>query len=930
MKVDMNKLRGPDKAIEMNDQSIIYRRLAKKTACFVVCLLLFGIGTIGHSALNNDHVSADELYDESSVNPSFTVQHMGDVAAMDIQSGDGMVTVLTDSGSGHVELMDDGTLETAISRVPLYEDYITNWQETNSIAAASFLNGADGSTANGYVLKEIWFGQNADSMNQSDFLVLSVRDGDISPVRLTNNPEHPNLSETAGGYYVADGYGEYMICIRDGDVIRLVFSMEEDFDYQDVKVFDYDVSDGGYYLEEDYYQKDEIHATSGQSNEDTMIYVDAIENGIHSSGNYSGKGAKFAFGGANIGTDLSNESLSGELDTLNVWNYAQQEATSGTGVTKGIVTGVAKNGLLQWADNISYPDLFGTGVANGKTSYTNEEYTFVFERKGFSRTLSSVQSVYGVGTENLTALTSTGNMRTNRFWIMDTAPSYGTDGHDPMWGSGLSDISYYRNNDRAPEMFQMSDDGQDHNSFFGFCYTEDFTLSPGYVGPLSFFGYSDDDMWAFIGRVDENGQIMPDTVKQAADLGGVHDGAAYYCNMWDVIDKVPYGEEGQDWRLFVFWLERDGASASCYMNFILPEASIMDQHETGSVMIEAGNYTSENGAERTFLLDDGTCNRYQGSFPDGTSISIVSGKEFVIPGGSFINIIGLTAGDAFTVNETGKSKVWVSTGNGYEEMDGITGVVGTDTKATFLSTANDGMLTITADANGTPDGGYGLKLSMSSVKNMEISAMDGNYNPLGSRFTDDEGQLLVTLAAGETLVLYNLPNDIGFTLEPQDVPGWQVSEILLDNAEASGISVSGQFPAHVIYRYEEKEIQSPRIAIEQSVGDEWGTQEISLGVGTLISYKLIVSNPNDTPMNITVEDNIPEGLTVMPSSLSDDAELMDQTLRIQRMLAPDSIIELSFTCQVTADESCELKNSAWIMIQDEAVKESNIVTAIIP
>ena len=118
--------------------------------------------------------------------------------------------------------------------------------------------------------------------------------------------------------------------------------------------------------------------------------------------------------------------------------------------------------------------------------------------------------------------------------------------------------------------------------------------------------------------------------------------------------------------------------------------------------------------------------------------------------------------------------------------------------------------------------------------------------------------------------------------------------------------------------------------MEQSVGDEWTTQEISLGAGTLISYKMIVSNPNDTPMHITVEDNIPEGLTVMPSSLSDDAELMDQTLRIQRMLAPDSITELSFTCQVTADESCELKNSAWIMIQDEAVKESNIVTAIIP
>lgn len=929
MKVDMSKLvddyRCPNP----------YHQLAKKAVCFAMCLALLGAGSVYQSMSHTDSALADELYDEYVMNPSFTVQHVGDMTTVNVQPGEGTVTVLTDGTEDHhAELKEDGTFEMVTERRELYEEYETSWTETNSIAAASFLNGEDGSATKGYVIKEVWFGQNKNSENPSDFLILKIPDADgkpdLSKVMLTNNPNHPGLSEAADGYYAGDENDSYVIYVHDGDVMRLIFETKSRWNVEDVNVFDYDVSDGYYYRGEDYFHKGGWYHTLRQANERGTIYVNAMENGIHSAENYEGNGPKFAFGGNGIGTSMADEFLDSELDTINTWNRGQQEETSGMGVTKGLVTGVSRDGNLKWTDRISYLDLFGINNRKGKTNYTNKEYSFLFGYDGFSRTLSSVCSEYDTEACGLESLTDVNGKLTNSFWILDTAPSYGTDGHDPVWGSGSEKTQYYRSGDRMPGVFEASDDGLDHNSFFGFAYAEDFILSPGYVGPLAFFGYSDDDLWVFAGQVDDDGQVIPDTVVQVADLGGVHDGAAYYCDMWNMIDKVKYGEEAQEWRLFVFWLEREGTSASCYLNFTLPDAAIVDERDTGSVMIEASEYSSVKGDGRTFVLDDGTHDRYRGIYGDGTEVTIVSGEEFMIPSGSFLNIEGLTAGDVFMVRETGRAKVWFSTGDIYEEGNTVTGIVGADARMSFISAMNVGTLSITVEADGTSDGGYEIILGLDSKGSIEVSAMDGHNNPLGSRFTDNEGQLVLTLGAGETVMLYNLPDSIGFTLEPQTVAGWRVSEILVDENTSFESVVTGKFPASVTYRYKEKEKLAPQIIMEQSVSGDWSMSEILLGTGTLLSYKITVTNPNDVPVDVRVEDRPPEELEVMTSSLLGGGVQNGQILNWNLTLDPYSVAELSFTCQVTTEETAVLENNARVIVNDETVTSSNSVKVTIP
>lgn len=768
MKVDMNRLMGTGWVEEHQERPAkkkhtgLYKAV-KTAVCLAIFLMFLGSSVVYQEWYKNNNVSAGQLYDETGLNPSFTVQHVGDVQAIDIQPGAGDIAV---AGGSHASLNSDGTVATFTKQADLYEGYATTWQETDSIAAASFLNGEDGSQAEGYMLSEIWFGRDAGSNDRLDFTVLTVpnTDGiaDLNCISLTNNPAHPGLSGISDGCYVPDGDGNFTVCIKDGDVVRLVFTLVGDTEENGADVFDYDISNGGYYKKKDYADRGRLYKTSGQEKETGKIYVDTLENGIHAAENYDGDGPKFTFG-----------------------------PDTGLDSVKGLTEGVSPDGSLLWSGKFFHIDLFGREPKAGRTDYTDGEYPFTFIRNGFTRTLSAAGDAEG--------LESFGN----KFWILDTAPSYGTDGHDPVWGDGSENALYYT--DGGVETFPAKDDGVCHNSFFGFSYTEDFTLSPGYTGALEFFGYSDDDMWVYAGQVDADGSVLTDTVVPVAALNGT----AGYCNLWDSIDKVPYGEEAENWRLFVYWLERDGLSAGCYMDFTLPEAAIVDVQEPCQAVIEACGPASEEGQMRTFVFDDGTHNKYPAAYGGNEHMVVTSGQAFDLPSGSSLAVEGLAPGSGFTVTETNAAAVWASKDGSYEETGTLSGMAGEDARMSFVSAANKGSVTVMADAKGTPEGGYKIRLSLDGIKSMEIPAMDGHDSLAKSLVTDENGEAVLTLAAGESLKLYNLPDGAAFTLEPEDVPGWHVVEAHIDNVSADGSRVggiiNGDAPAYVIYGYEQNE-----------------------------------------------------------------------------------------------------------------------------
>lgn len=792
MKVDMNRIpghtSGPGKKIKR------YRDLLVKISCLAGALALFGGAMLFHSFRSGDGASADEPYDIGEAVPSFTVQQYADVTVPDI-SGDDGVPVIVDGKVSHLAVDNDGDAAMKTERVQLYEDYETDWEKVNSIEQMSCLD-LSGDGPEGWKLSEVWFGDDGTSVNQSDFLVLQVPEDGLGNVILTNNPDNDGVSVAEGGYYKPDESGNYKIPVTDGMAVRLIYVEKESWVYADTKLYDYDVTDGGFYLSTDYSHLDEKKETSARTRDEEVICLDAVAAGINSEENHKGDGARFSFGSDGIGSDLANESLSDSMDTLNVFNYKNEGLC---GITPGLAADGDGNGI-RFADGVSGPGIFG-GEAVGRTDYSEREYSLGFDIKGYTHTLSSVESAWGTCMEEM-------GLVNDGFWILDNAPSYNTDGHDVAYTGGDESVQAFRTNDRAPVPFAASEDGEAHNRFFGLSYTADFILSPGYTGPLDVFAYGDDDVWMFATQVDGEGNIIPSTRTNVVDLGGVHDNVGCYKSLWDVIDKIPYAGDKQTWRLFFFWLERDGVSADIGLSLTLPELGTRNERETSSLMVEAANYDSTGtGIERTFLLDDGTGNRYHAKLNDGSEITVTSGEEFTINGGGYISIGGLTPGKELMVSETGRDNVWHSYGeNGFDKGKDAPCISGTTRKVMFLSTINSGTLSIGVDAPDDPDGGFRFILAMDGLKNVEVSAMDAGNNPLGSRIADKDGKLELTLSAGEVITLYNLPDGTRFDLEPVNTDGYKVAEILVDHAEGNGMATTGELPAYVVYRFEKSEV----------------------------------------------------------------------------------------------------------------------------
>ncbi|MCI8417627.1 MAG: hypothetical protein HFI33_09090 [Lachnospiraceae bacterium] len=411
-----------------------------------------------------------------------------------------------------------------------------------------------------YDLYEVWVLNDkakADSMDKNDWTVYSG--ADIEKLVFHNND--------------AAVEGKISVHITRDTVIRLVGRSNEEVNKNyPARFFDYDFTNGSIEEGDARYRK-----------------------GINDPANYVNTGytANYGFGNNNSGsTGLEEDTLPGGTKYINYINQAKRlratEKSPNTIIEKcyfGLVESeLSSTGYPKIKADA--PDLFNPQNQNvrGRTEITG--YSLNFDRDGDTYTLTSVAGS-GQHAQNLNQFqrsavkawgTEPGDpVFTNQFWPMDNAPTWGdtANRHDPKFGTQSIYEDYHLIN---------SDDGQLHNSFFGMTFEVEFELTDDYVGPLNYYFFGDDDMWVFLEYPDH-------TTKLICDIGGVHQAAGEYVDLWNYIQKPEDNVENRDnnsnadesdkeedrvnpkYKLKFFYTERGASGSTCWMQFTLPSVN---------------------------------------------------------------------------------------------------------------------------------------------------------------------------------------------------------------------------------------------------------------------------------------------------------------------------------------------------------------------
>lgn len=424
-----------------------------------------------------------------------------------------------------------------------------------------------------YDLYEVWVLNDttqADSMNKDAWTVYSG--DDIKKLVFRNN------NETAEG--------EISVHITKDTVIRLVGRSNEEVNKNyPARFFDYDFTNGS--------------IERGEND------VNRNRKGINSVANYANTGytANYGFGNNNSGsTGLESDTLPGGSMYMNYINQAKKIKTpDGKGKSPDTIMEKCFFGLVEQTLSseglpvikANAPDLFNPKNENviGKKEISG--YSLNFDRDGDTYTLTSV-SGSGQYAQNLnqfqqSAVEAWGTkgdpLFTNQFWPMDNAPTWGdtANGHDPKFGTDDIYQTYGLIN---------SDDKQLHNSFFGMTFEVEFELTDDYVGPLNYYFFGDDDMWVFLEYPDGSTKLI-------CDIGGVHQAAGEYVDLWNYIQKPEDNIANKDnssndvnndnsnadesdqeddrvnpkYKLKFFYTERGASGSTCWMQFTLPSVN---------------------------------------------------------------------------------------------------------------------------------------------------------------------------------------------------------------------------------------------------------------------------------------------------------------------------------------------------------------------
>lgn len=480
----------------------------------------------------------------------------------------------------YMEVLDDGAVKTTTQTKRVYEDKNYVYSQAPSLVYVDRLY-----TDNHYDLVELWVlkqGCNPESLARQDWNIYNKNELGLSSIHdlhLTNSPDFAIPNDT--------------IYIGEGTVVRFVYEPSSEVRGAPVTFYDYDITDGSVYNSYSAIP----NGPTATSQQDTLstTYANTVKQGINSVDNYDGDGAHLAFGNMNTGngwdTDFTKEIFNngGYGNTLNQGNRIE---TNPSLCTFGLVTGLDANGHIVYAPGVVAPKLFNDGDALGKTAI--DGYALSFNRNGDTYTLT------GVSGTNATQLDKFSNPQcgtsapythiwTNNFWPMDSAATFGADGHDLKFG----DVSKKTNRlfgDSVWKAFPVSDDGLDHNAYFGMNFSVNFVLPEGYLGDLEYCFFGDDDMWVFL-----DGRLI-------LDIGGVHSSVGEYVNLWDYIEK---GDTANHTLQF-FYTERGASGSTCWMHFTIPEARFAtDPFETrdGSLKVQKSVVGYPDGGAREYKFN---------------------------------------------------------------------------------------------------------------------------------------------------------------------------------------------------------------------------------------------------------------------------------------------------------------------------------------
>lgn len=546
-----------------------------------------------------------------------------------------------------------------------------------------------------YTLAQLWVlkeGKSSDSENQADWDVYS----DPGSVHFTNRK---------------DVTGGNVVYIQNGTVIRLVYDTNEKQQNFPANFYDYDISGG--------------------SNTDGSWRTGIA--GINAESNYKKSRNEqrtwrsycdvLAFGNDNCGTGMSRYKFDGVFLNKASTSYVPEGASSpialpGSVEQFGCTFGLAdslKDGKIVYDEWLVAPNLFNEGTASGKTSYTAENgSSLTFSRVGDTYTLSAA-TVGNTGTggslgtiENLqyffhpspapghiwdgehSGLSWQNKIFTNDFWPLDSATAktdplfgkYGSSvyfqGFTPWTYDGATTDGSWRG---LRSTFPTSDDGNNHNCFFGMQYAVKFTLTADYVGPLEYYFFGDDDMWVFLDD------------KLVCDIGGVHSSVGEYVNLWDYLRKDGR-TESETHTLTFFYTERGASGSTCYMNFTLPSVSGVNIEQKTSDLEVRKQVVGQDESNREFefnirfydqngkpVLDDYAYTKYD---KDGRELNgdlvVHDGDTFTLKDGQYVRIRYLPFGLRYTITENAVNGYTVSS-----TINGVTGQ-GSEAKGTILNT----------------------------------------------------------------------------------------------------------------------------------------------------------------------------------------------------------------------------------------------------